>query len=324
MAGEYWLALRADGFEGEGSAVNPLDASSPSLFAALMQQFADDHPNGQVCIHIGPGIFQVPARRPGIGMWYPRKNWRMVGAGKYATTLKVVGALPNYPFEMQSAIASDIWQEYADGFTLEDLTIDCNMRGHKDLACAMGALHLAGTRVKLRRVRVIDFGSEVNHECFPVYTAVAGERFPEPRNCQITDCIIEQPSPNNVRETSILAIAGGENADGKAFYHRSCLMRKNRIDCDYSLEQRQIKDISFTGTSAAARTFQPHNRKVGDWITVSGALVADPAEIDPLRNPFNGSFQVTGVPGAYEFSYIMAAVPVAEPTGTMWLGRFPS
>jgi hypothetical protein len=330
MAGEYWLALRADGCKGQGTASDPLDASSPFLFGALMKKFADDNPNGQVCIHIGPGIFQVPAHRPLAGSWRPHAGWRMVGAGKYATTLKVTNALADY-HEMQVAVGNDVWQHTAEGFTIEDLTIDCNMRGHKDMLITLGAIYLGGSRTKVRRVRVFDFGTERDKECFPINMAQAVSALPEPRDCQINDCLIEHPSPNNVRETTVLGYGSGDGDDngnpaqgqpsirGKMFFHRSCLMRKNRIDCDYSVDPRQIKEIRFTGTSATARTFQPHNRKVGDWVLVSGALVAD-----SLENPYNGSFQLTAVPGAHEFSYTMQSNPGVEPTGTMWLNRFSS
>src|SRR5688572_25899799 len=60
MAGEYWLAMRADGFPGtDGKASDPWDVSSPSLFNAIMNEIATRNPQGQVCVHIGPGIFQA-------------------------------------------------------------------------------------------------------------------------------------------------------------------------------------------------------------------------------------------------------------------------
>lgn len=325
MAGEYWLAMRADGFRGEGKASDPWDASSPSLFNSVMVNIATINPQGQVCIHIGPGIFQVPAFRGDIGAWRPGKDWRIVGAGRRATILKVVGAAGNNYPRVQCAIGVNGWYEYAEGFTIEDLTIDCNMRGHAGIGCSTGALELAGSRTKVRRIRVVDFGTETHtNECFPVFTAGSFFPLPEPRNCEISDCIAEKPSPNNIRETTVLSFANqeydepAEGIRGVMAYHRSCAMRNNRIDCDYSVDQRQIREITFAGISATAKTFRPHNRKAGDWVIISGALV-----VDSLINPFNGSFQVTSVSSGHEFSYTMPSVPSAEPMGTMWLGRFP-
>ena len=330
MAHEYWLALRPDGFKGSGTAIDPYDASSPALFNSLMLKFATDNPSGRVCVHIGPGIFQVPARLAGIGLWTPGPHWRIVGAGKYATTLKVVN-VPNDVVGVHPAIGGDVWYQYSEGFTLEDITIDCNIRAFKDLTCATGAIAVGGARTKIRRVRIIDFGTQTQaNECFPLFTAGGDPRLPEPRNCEITDCIAERPSPNNTRETSVLAFSAGEFDDsgnvasgqrsirGVMGYHRSCALRKNMVDSYYSVNQRQIKAITYVGTGATAATFQPHGRKVGDWVIISGALVAD-----SLVNPFNGSFQVTSVSNPWMFSYNMPSEPAAEPTGTIWLGRFP-
>jgi hypothetical protein len=118
MAGEYWLAMRADGFKGQGSALDPYDASSPSLFNSLLNKLADDHPNGQVTVHIGPGIFQVTAYPNQPRQWFPRARWRIIGAGRRATVLKVVGATART--FVQPAFQNEPYNHHADGFTMED------------------------------------------------------------------------------------------------------------------------------------------------------------------------------------------------------------
>ena len=83
---EVWLALRQDGAVGDGSAANPFDASSPTLFDTLMRSFQ----TSTRVIHLGPGIFQTR----GYNEWYPSSplGWsalisqRIIGAGMFQTT----------------------------------------------------------------------------------------------------------------------------------------------------------------------------------------------------------------------------------------------
>src|SRR5712692_4700295 len=92
---EVWLAMRADGQRGSGTVTDPYDASSPTLFSTLMNSFPP-----RTVIHLGPGVFQTfgfapafppPAPQP-PSPWQPKSGQKIIGAGMYATTLKVVGA----------------------------------------------------------------------------------------------------------------------------------------------------------------------------------------------------------------------------------------
>src|SRR5712664_3981257 len=95
---EVWLALRADGAANipstptSGTAADPYDASSPTLFSDRMNSF---QPN--TIIHLCPGVFQtfgyVSVTCPGpANTWQPKSGQKIIGAGMFATTLKVVGA----------------------------------------------------------------------------------------------------------------------------------------------------------------------------------------------------------------------------------------
>src|SRR5713101_5167588 len=91
---EVWLALRADGAANipstptSGTAADPYDASSPTLFSDRMNSF---QPN--TIIHLGPGVFQTFGFvYGGANTWQPKSGQKIIGAGMYATTLKVVGA----------------------------------------------------------------------------------------------------------------------------------------------------------------------------------------------------------------------------------------
>src|SRR5258707_653423 len=102
IGGEVWLALRSDRYAGTGSILDPYDASGPTLFAELLNSF---QPN--TLIHLGPGIFQTFGYAPNSQnvKWQPSSGQRIIGAGMFATTLKVVNATD--PHNLTTAIQRD-------------------------------------------------------------------------------------------------------------------------------------------------------------------------------------------------------------------------
>src|SRR5881397_1445442 len=104
------------------------------------------------------------------------------------------------------------------GFEASDFTVDCNLAGQTvpsgyDFApFACGAILAPGTHVRLRRIRAINFGTQAAlSECFPIMTAAAFVTVPEPVDCIVEDCIVEQPALNNVRKTTCINMAAGEH-----------------------------------------------------------------------------------------------------------------
>ena len=150
---EVWLALRADGQRGTGAAFDPYDVSSPTLFADRMSSFQEN-----TTIHLGPGIFQTFGYSGGAKDWQPKSGQRIVGAGQYQTILKVVGATTQTGLTF--GVGHDLVSNFLYGFEASDFTVDCNMRGHQGLGVAIAAVSARGQRIRLRRIRAIDFGTE--------------------------------------------------------------------------------------------------------------------------------------------------------------------
>lgn len=316
---EYWLAIRSDGAVGTGTATDPFDASAPTLFAAVM----NDCPTNSI-IHLGPGIFQTFGFvSGGANNWQPKSGQRIIGAGRSATTLKVVGAIS--PVYLTLAVGNHSTDNFLDGFEASDLTVDCNMRGHAGKGVAIGAIAAQGRRIRLRRIRAVDFGTETapgKHwvECFVMTAGGAAPDRPEAYDSVIEDCLIDHPYRGNTGNTTCAIFGAGENATGWPAYHRACVIRGCCIDCEYRDNELPISGIIRAGvgnTTALVTTKIPHNRQTGQWVAVTGALV----DSSP-SNSFVGSFPIT-VLNPTQFQYTMVSAPGADPTGDMWIGRVP-
>jgi hypothetical protein len=197
---EVWLAIRTDGAVGSGSVTDPYDASSPTLFSAVMNGLG-----ANTTIHLGPGIFQTFGYVPGgQNTWLIQSGQKIIGAGMFATTIKVVGATNQNL--LTRAISFETFPNppgspnNLDGFEASDFTIDCNMRGHIGTRVAIGAIWAPGRRIRLRRIRAIDFGTETFPakaiECFVLSSGGAAPALPEASDCVIEDCLIEKPYRN--------------------------------------------------------------------------------------------------------------------------------
>jgi len=214
----------------------------------------------------------------------------MIGSGMEVTVLKLVSA---FAAEQTSAIDAD-YQNLAHYFEASDFTVDCNLAGQPipanegfaRVACA--AINVPGSHTRLRRIRVINWGSQiVGVECFVL---VMGH--PHPLVAQISDCVIEnciadQPSGDGV-ETHSTVLMGGGGSFGA--YLLGGVVRRCFVDGEIRNNDVPIESITTAGTAATVKTRWPHGRKIGDWATVSGAYVNSNPD-----NPFNGSFQITAL-----------------------------
>jgi hypothetical protein len=250
-----------------------------------------------------------------------------------ATTLKLVFAEPFYATpQLTMAISHNVFSppDYypnADNVVVCDLTIDCDMRSQIADRVAKAAMKVSGRHVRIRRVRAVDFGTHFfPTECFVIGTAGADPReqygLTERVDCRIENCIIEQPSLNGLYTNSCLILFGGEEdaSDGSRMgWHRACIIRNNYINNEYLDAPVSIAGITLSGGMATVTTHAPHGRLTGDWVVVSGAQVDGSS-----ANTFNGSYSVTKLNDT-QFTYTPAApVPVTNPGGPMWIGRFSS
>ncbi len=262
---EVWLALRADGAANipstptSGTAADPYDASSPTLFADRMNSFQK---NTKI-IHLGPGVFQtfgyVSTGLPVPNSWQPVSGQKIIGAGMFATTLKVVGATNQS--HLTCAICNDplysdppFHGQFLDGFEASDFTVDCNMRGHIGARVAIGAVSVLGRRIRLRRIRAIDYGTEAKNpppllECFVITAGGGHPSLPESSDCTMEDCLIEKPYRNGrYNNTCALIGGGGESGEGYTGYSRSCVARNCLINNEYQDNPVAISSITCAGT----------------------------------------------------------------------------
>jgi len=338
---KYWMSAVPGG---AAQGTNWTAARQVFRFDELMKNTV----GANVAVHLGPGTFQTR----GSLVWQPKSGQKLRGSGIAVTTLKLVGV--NVQYFPVNAIGYQ-YDNYLDSFEASDFTVDCNLPGQilkdtqQNFALApvtCGAIDVVGKHLRLRRIRAINFGTQgpygfllpnpsdpnqkPSNECFVL---AAGGAHPDleaenpPKyvaDCVIEDCIVEQPSLNNARETTCLLTAGGESgAGGWMAYARGCVVRNCVVNCEYRDNPVAISQITYTGNVATVTTVLPHGRAGGDWVRISGALVNGSA-----NNVFNGAFTVISSPPptSTQFQYAMDSTPSGGPSSDsdMWVGRWPS
>jgi hypothetical protein len=313
---EFFVAW-SDDPNGTGTVGDPFRVSTAAAFDSLMQSFPP-----YTTVHLGPGEFLTNGHADGIsGGWQPKRGQRIVGSGIDVTTLKLVpGASAN---KLYAAIGADD-TALLDEFEVSDMTIDCDLDSQA-AAVAAGAIKVYGSHIRLRRIRVINFGTRTTAQPgLALATAGAFPENPEPFDCVVEDCVVDQPFPNSVRESTGIVLASGERAaDGQAGFHRGCVVRNCVIDSSAVGSQVAIDKIEIT--NAVSRTAQVTQKQLvlpGARVTLSGAL-----ENSQPSTHFNGSFEVhtNPAPTTLQFSFTYPGTDTAaEPTGDMLRDRPPT
>ena len=328
---DVWFAVRTDGALGSGTESDPyFRSSAPDLDTLLASILAN------TTIHLGPGVFETRGCANDIpGGWEAKSGQRIVGSGIGITVLKLVEAVSTakktYAIGMH-----DNGTAFLDGFEVSDLTIDCNLAGQPipqgqtfaNFCCC--AIYAPGRHIRIRRVRVIRFGTQnAVLECFPIFVGYSlPDRPMEVCDCVVEDCVVEEPSFNNVRETTCISIGYGENeTTGVMAYHRGCVIRRCHVDGEYKDRPVPIATLTINTQTgiATATTRSPHGRSDGDWVVITGAL-----ENGSPNTTYNGSHEISVDPNyPSRFTYTPGAggghpAPTVDATGDMWVGRYSS
>ncbi len=260
-------------------------------------------------VHLGVGVFETKGSMSAIaGGWNPKTGLRIMGAGLALTTLKLVGA--SAPFTGDEHHAISFGSVSPDGFEVSDLTVDCNVEGqlHPLASCSAISLPAGGRHVRIRRVRVINFGSRgplgtlgppdnAYRENFPVFIGVPVSNTPEnlitqrkdTHNCVIEDCLVERRSPNCLWGSSLLLIGGGDH-EGIPYYARGCAIRNCYVNDEYvygPVVAVQSVDYDPINNIATLTTKWPHGYKAPGNVVVRGVIMNGNAD-----NPFNGVFAI--------------------------------
>jgi len=315
------VAAAASGaLSGSGSICDPYVVSSAIDFDNLLASFSP-----YSTIHLAPGTYQSQGHAEGLTTGFkPRRGQRIVGAGVDLTVIQLNVASPtaNAAYFVIGADDADDLSE----FEASEMTLDANQSLAAHSSIAAGGVKAFGTHVLLKRLRIINFGSQTTSQPGVAFaTAGAFPGKPQPFDAVVEECEFELPGQNNVRETACISFAGAEGAsDGVPAFHKGCVARDCIINCNFETKAAPISQITLSGGIATVTTKVKHGLSIGAWAVISGALVNS-----SLANTYNGSYTVGSVPGDYSFTYTPVtyggiSVPTVEPTGDMYVGRAPS
>ncbi len=204
-----WVAFRTDGITGSGTLNDPYDGSDPDVFDELMNGFPDlvTETTG-VRVNLGPGIFETRGfadSQPTAG-WQPVARMKIVGSGVDVTTLKLVSN------------ASDDEQ--------------CFAVAHKN-DIAAGAVRIKGSHSRIRRLKVINWGSRSAEKQCHVISAIIGDPLastPSVFDAMIDECIVISPGEDTLGPITLLNIGGKDDvhvqpeAFGESAVIRNCFI----------------------------------------------------------------------------------------------------
>jgi hypothetical protein len=197
-----YLAVRTDGIAGTGTASDPFDASTAVKYDQLLATYSQN-----TIFNYAPGTYQTRG-------WHYRTrrsagtNCQHFGAGVDQTVIKLVGASD---LTQDGVIFATDYDATADGFEVQNLTLDCNVLGNPKFTNGLGAtaaICTTGSNILIRGIKVIGFGtSRVGAECFPVFIypgpALSWRSFD---NITIDSCIFTAPASGNKDGLSCVSI----------------------------------------------------------------------------------------------------------------------
>ena len=198
-----YLAVRHDGIAGTGTASNPFDASTAAKYDRLLATYSQN-----TIFNYAVGTYQTTGWR-----FRTRKsagtNCQHFGAGVDQTVIQLVGA--SDPTQDGIIFGTD-YDATADGFEVQNLTLDCNALGNPKFTShlgAVGAINTAGSNMLIRDIKVIGFGTGLRGiECFAVLI------FPGPalswrsfNNITIDSCVFTSPVQGNQDGLTCVTIA---------------------------------------------------------------------------------------------------------------------
>jgi uncharacterized repeat protein (TIGR03803 family) len=151
-------------------------------------------PDAAAQISIGTGTYDVPV------LYMRGANIQMAGAGMSKTVVRRADGLN----VINEGVIRGIYFSglAGGGFTVSDLTVDCNLQG-QSVPVNAGGVGLQGSRVKISNVRAINWGSRIaDAECFVLAMGTSGggelaENFilGEAHDGTIENCVVETPAP---------------------------------------------------------------------------------------------------------------------------------
>jgi hypothetical protein len=259
---DVYLAVRQDGHRGSGSAQDPFNASTPDKYDQLLATYSQN-----TVFHYAAGTYHTRG-------WHYRTrrsagtNCKHYGSGIDRTVIQLVDA--NDPTQDGVIFGSD-YDATADGFEVQNLTMDCNASGNPKFTNhlgAVGAISTNGSNILIRGIKVIGFGtSRVGVECFAVFAypgpALSWRSF---SNFSVDSCVFTAPAQGNRDGLTCVAIGASTNAT----------MEGAIVNCRFI---NLKSDFSYSHAFAAPRCegneviscdngfyLEPDDRQSGTWI----------------------------------------------------------
>ena len=197
-----YLAVRRDGIAGTGTASNPFDASTQAKYDQLLATHSKN-----TIFNYAPGTYQTTGWRYGARQT-AGTNCQHNGAGIDQTIIQLVGANST---TSDGVIFGTDYDITADGFEIQNLTLDCNPAGNPKFVSglgAIGAVNTQGSNILIKGVKVINFGTSLQGiECFVVFICpgptLAWRSFD---NIQVANCVFTSPARGNKDGLTCLAI----------------------------------------------------------------------------------------------------------------------
>jgi hypothetical protein len=265
-------------------------------------------------LYIGPGTFET---RGNASEYFPQSGQKIVGSGVDVTFIKLVVAAVPEP-RLYHALAVSDYLQFATHVEISDLTINCNMAAHPYgshySTLAKAGISTVGSHHRIRRVRIIDYGSQTNtHECFALGVGGAHSHNPEVVDPVIDECILELPSPNNIRETSCIGVLGGFLPP----FNRAGVIRNCILDGRYagekssqkiSIDQQPGALQNIEGLTYRFRTATPHLRTLANNVVIQSVSVPGETGLDPSK-AFNGDFKIDQIYSETEFDFTLRFDP---------------
>ena len=146
IAKEVYLAVRSDGHRGSGSAQDPFDASTPDKYDQILATNSQN-----TVFRYAAGIYQTRG-------WHYRTrksagtDCKHYGSGVDRTVIQLVGA---NDLTQDGIIFGADYDATADGFEVQNLTLDCNASGNPKFTNhlgAVGAISANGSNILIRDI----------------------------------------------------------------------------------------------------------------------------------------------------------------------------
>lgn len=190
---EAWIALRADGLPGAGTAADPFDGSTSKKLDAILRRVLDVE---GIRVHFGPGTFYTRSVLADDPVFIRKPHTTILGAGMYRTTLALDPAVgPLLPAWAFSVLQTDQHITPDSHLTVQDMTFDTNwpnlVNPRRDIS--IGNVNLTGSYCSLIRVRGTNAHGDhaSGKESFGVAIGAGGPY--DIHDALIADSVVESP-----------------------------------------------------------------------------------------------------------------------------------